>query len=81
MAGMIYLKGGSIPLRALLCIYGFALAVGYLRWRGTTRGKVALSTKSKWFTFGFALAVFLLIHPKQAPRTSAILKFATRFQN
>jgi len=61
MAGMIYLKGGSIPLRVLLCIYGFALAVGYLRWRGTTRGKVALSKKAKWLTFGFALAIFLLI--------------------
>jgi hypothetical protein len=71
MAGMMYLRS-SIPLRALLWIYGFALTVGYLRWRGKTRGKTPLSRKARWLTFGFALAIFIFIATLNAVQNSRL---------
>ena len=54
------MKYHPIPLRALLCIYGFGLTVGYWRWRWALR-RISFSRKAMWLMFGFALAIFLLI--------------------
>jgi len=61
LAAMIHHEIRPISLRALLCICGFAFIVGYLRWRGTTRGQAPLDKEAKWLIFSLVLALFLVI--------------------